>query len=339
MNLARAAAAVGVMALFAACKEPVPPLVNDEAGLLTPSQVADLALHHEALLIDHEIDYRVVTSDEAGDPDLVALELFEATSAGSRSMYGRGLLLLINAQSETVRLEVGYSLEGVFPDAFVAYIEQRQMVPFFVENRVADGILASTELIVDRAGKAAQNAGWDDEIWLEGSGGGGATTSTRAAPDFETLAPPPQPETESGAAATPAGVVSAYLDAMGRRDNNPELEFYTPESRAMLAEWLVTPAQMDMVSRAYASCNQSELIFSTDRQLAVIRYPIAQRQCAPWFLSRVGADWRLDLTMLQRAIRFGRSNAWHFDRSARHPYKFAFEDWVFDANGFPIRKR
>lgn len=40
-----------------------------------------------------------------------------------------------------------------------------------------------------------------------------------------------------------------------------------------------------------------------------------------------------------KAIRFGRSNAWHFDLSRQHPYSFAFEYWVLDANGFPIRSR
>lgn len=38
----------------------------------------------------------------------------------------------------------------------------------------------------------------------------------------------------------------------------------------------------------------------------------------------------------RRAIRFGRSIAWHFDLSATHPYEFAFEDWELDPNGFPV---
>jgi hypothetical protein len=44
----------------------------------------------------------------------------------------------------------------------------------------------------------------------------------------------------------------------------------------------------------------------------------------------------LDLTMMQRAIRFGRANARHFDLAANNPYRFAFADWRFDANGFPL---
>jgi hypothetical protein len=43
--------------------------------------------------------------------------------------------------------------------------------------------------------------------------------------------------------------------------------------------------------------------------------------------------------MMQKAIRFGRSNAWRLDSAARHPYAFAFDDWSFDAHGFPQRRR
>lgn len=48
-----------------------------------------------------------------------------------------------------------------------------------------------------------------------------------------------------------------------------------------------------------------------------------------------GGRWRLDLTMMQGAIRLGRSNAWHFARWVEHPYEFAFEDWSLDRHGFP----
>jgi uncharacterized protein len=80
--------------------------------------------------------------------------------------------LVIDADQDLVRLEVSYALVGAFPDAFVAYVEQRQMAPFFERGRVADGILATTEMIVTRAQNAAANAGFESEAWIAGSGGG-----------------------------------------------------------------------------------------------------------------------------------------------------------------------
>jgi len=328
-----------LMVLLAACNGGEGPLVRDGAGLFTEQQRQQLEVHHRFLLLDHDIDYRVVTTRGGNDIDLAALEHFEALSAGARSSRGRGLLLLFDGERQEVRLEVGYALEGTFPDAFVAYVEQRQMVPFFVENRISDGILASTELIVDRAQRASENASWDDEIWLAGSGGAGASASTRTAPGFTTRPASSTHNPVSASARSPKDVVAAYLDAMRRRDNSPELDIYTPESRSMMREWLITPAQMDQVARTYAGCSREELRYSHSSDSAVIRYPIAQRQCAPWFLIRGDEGWQLDLTMQQKAIRFGRNNAWRFDFSSDHPYGFAFEDWVLDGNGFPIRSR
>lgn len=325
-------------ALFACGSEELP-LLRDGAGLLSEAQRQELEVHHQFLLLDHDIDYRVVTSAEAGDIDLAALELFQSLSAGARSSRGRGLLLLLDSELQQVRLEVGFALEGVFPDAFVSYVEQRQMVPFFVEGRISDGILASTELIVDRAQRASGNAAWDDEVWMEGSGGAGAKSSTRAAAGFTTRPPSPAERAVPPSERSPEDVVAAYLDAMKRRDNDPELDIYTADSRAMMRQWLITPAQMDQVARTYAGCSQEELRYDRSNGRAVIRYPIAQRQCAPWFLERSGSGWQLDLTMQQTAIRFGRGNMWHFDLSRPHPYGFAFEDWALDRNGFPIREQ
>lgn len=331
--------ALTLSAVLLACGGDPLPLVKDGAELLTDQEQQELEIHHRFLLLDHDIDYRVVTSTGGGDIDQMALELFESLSAGARSSRGRGLLLLLDSESQQVRLEVGYALEGSFPDAFVAYVEQRQMVPFFVENRISDGIVASTELIVDRAQRAAQNAAWDDEIWMRGSGGAGARSSTRTAPEFRTRPPSTSANPVPASQRSPEEVVAAYLDAMSRRDNSPDRDFYTAESRSMMRDWLITPAQMDHVARAYAGCGREELRYNNSRNRAVIRYPIDQRSCAPWFLERTGEGWQLDLTMLQKAIHFGRSNAWHFDLSRQHPYSFAFEDWVLDANGFPIRSR
>lgn len=322
-----------------ACGGQEPALVRDDANLLSEAQIQELSLHHEFLLFDYDIDYRLVTSETWPDIDRAAAELFETVSVGGRSSRGRGLLLLLDPASRQVRLEVGYALEGTFPDAFVAYVEQRQMVPFFVQDRISDGILASTELIVDRAQRAERNASWDDEIWMQGSGGAGARTSTVSAPGYSVHPPVNAGGKIAAINRSPADVVEVYLDAMSRRDSAHDLDIYTDETRRLLQDWLVTPAQMDQISRTYARCKQDRVRFDTGGHLAVIRYPISQRQCAPWFLEKTGNGWQLDLTMQQKVVRFGRSNAWHFDRSRTHPYAFAFDDWNFDANGFPIGRR
>ncbi len=307
--------------------------VEDGAGLTTEAERGFLARYHDRLLASHDIDYRVVAARGLGDINQAAVARFEALAGNLRSETGRGLLLVVDAEQDLVRLEVSYALEGVFPDAFVAYVEQRQMVPFFARGRVADGILATTELIVTRAQNAATNAGFEDEAWGAGSGGGGATATAR-------LGAGPAPAGAKNAGPVPAGpspgaTLAAYIAAMADHNADPGLGIYTAETRRMLGQWVVTRAQMDNVVKAYRRCHPEPPRLAPAGGRAVIRYPPAERGCAPWFFQRRGAAWALDLTMMQRAIRFNHDNHWRLDPGVEHPYGFGFEDWRFDQHGFP----
>jgi len=310
-------------------------LVADNAALLDVAQRTRIETFHELLRADFDIDYRVVTTNETLDIDEHAATLFENISVGSRSRKVQGLLLLIDATQDRVRLEVGYALEGTFPDAFIAYVEQRQMVPFFRAGQVADGILATTELIVTRAQNAKRNAGLESEVWLAGSGGGGASTAARInAGSVNTVF---DSRTQLSSGASPTTVLSQYFSRMQDRDPNPNLDIYTPATQKMLRDWVMTPAQMDNIVKTYRHCESEAERIDSNGRYGVIRYPVSQRQCSPWFFEKSNGTWALDLTMMQRAIRFGRDNSWHFEYGIEHPYQFAFSDWSFNAQGYPKR--
>ncbi|MDX1484926.1 MAG: TPM domain-containing protein [Alphaproteobacteria bacterium] len=320
---------------LAACDEA--PLVADGAGLMSAEQKDRLALFHGFLLKDHDIDYRVVTGRDLGDINVFAAERFAALKIGQPGRSGRGLLLVIDAKADLVRLEVSSNLEGVYPDAFVAYVEHRQMVPFFGAGRIADGILATTELIVTRAQRAKANAGFDGEAWHGGSGGGGATAKAGIGAGVD----PGFRKNGTGIAAgrTPGETLAQYFRAMARRNAAPDLDIYTPATQRMLRRWVVTPAQMDNLVRAYRRCGASETRFGPDGRRAVIRYGLKERQCAPFFFLRNADGWALDLTVMQNLIRFGRDNSWHFVARAANPYAFAFTDWRIDRRGYPRARK
>jgi uncharacterized protein len=307
--------------------------MDSAVGLFSSEQADFLAEYHGYLLQDHDIDYRVVTVADAGDLSLYSINAFAELGVGTESLSGRGLLLVIDAGNDLIRLEVSRSLEGIFTDAFVTYIQQRQMVPFFRDDRLAEGILATTELIYSEAQNAERNAGFDLLAQEPGALGAGAATRARIGDSGNRVE---LQGADVAAGNSPETTVSAYLDAMAERNANPALSLFTPATRAMLEEWTTTPAQMDALARTYRTCRAQPVKLNAAEDLAVIRYPRGQRECAPWFLKKQRQQWQLDLTMLQRAVLFGRSNAWHFDLSVEHPYQFAFEDWRFDGNGFPV---
>jgi uncharacterized protein len=308
--------------------------VRDNADVLQPGERDRIAQYHAALLRAHDIDYRVLTMTSAsGDLEHTAHEYFGATGVGTRSADGRGLLLVIDSAGGRVRLEVATSLEGVYTDAFVAYVQTRQMAPFFAAGRVADGILATTELIVGRAQEAGAGKAFAPPMAAQSMGGGASVAApigTTADPGGEFSG---QIQRVAVAGLDAIEVVGAYHERMAQRDGRPDLPFYSAATVAMLRNWVLTPAQMDNVVRTYRDCMVDGV--RTHGDVAVVRYRVDQRRCAPYFLRREGQAWKLDLAMLSAAVRFNHENQWHFASSQPDEFSFAFEDWRVDDRGFP----
>jgi uncharacterized protein len=328
------ATAAGVLYLSSGSASPAE-VVVDRVGLMGADERKAIARYHRLLLADHDIDYRVLTASDSGDINGFSHLAFGTLEVGRSSATGRGLLLVIDPGADRVRLEVAAALEGVFTDAFAAYLEHRQMVPFFESGRIADGILATTELIVARAQEAAAGRAFAPRMADSVSLGGGAAAAARIGAGPAQMLPTRQPDVVPQA--TPEATIVAYLEAMAQRNGRPDLSLYSAESQAMLRSWTTTPAQMDAVVRSYARCGRSEMVRRGDR--AVVRYAQAERQCAPWLLQRQNGRWTLDLVASQSAIRFSHRNHWRFVDPRGHAYAFAFDDWRFDRHGFPIEHR
>jgi len=297
--------------------------VDDRAGLLGPAEVAGVTAWHEALLAQYGIDYRVLTV--AGSEDLAALAVrhFERGGVGSLSPQGRGLLLVIDAGGERVRLEVARSLEGVFVDSFVAFIEREQMAPFFAAGRVGDGIVAASELVAGRAEQAIAMAALEDGDAPASSTGAGAESAATVGSGYER--PTARAAVDTHAQGSPLEAVAAYVAAMAAYDADAALDLYTPATRKMLAGHVMTRGQMDNLVRTYRACPEARVRQQGDH--AVVDHPGEAGGCAPWFVER-GADglWRLDLLTMQQAIRFDTRNRWRVAApAALGPFAFAFD--------------
>jgi uncharacterized protein len=188
---------------------------------------------------------------------------------------------------------VSYSLGGVYTDAFVSYIQHQQMVPFFRTGRLAEGILAATELIVNQAMTSGLPA--SDSPSVSGSGGGGATAFAGIG-NGDLIEPGPLPLSVQ-AGETPEDTLAAFLQAMRRGQSSPDLDIYTTASQGILEQRRMTPAQQQTLLATYAACSAQPSQIGPSADRAVIRYPPAERRCAPWFFSREGAAWKLDLAL------------------------------------------
>ncbi|ABA89311.1 protein of unknown function DUF477 [Syntrophotalea carbinolica DSM 2380] len=311
--------------------------IDDRAGLMGSDEQTRLRTFQDKLLQELDIELQVVVLDTSpGDLDDAAVTLFEKRGIGERTKGARGVLLLIDPAGRQVRMEIGYDLEGIFPDAFVGYIEQRQMAPFFEAGRIGAGIEATVELVVGKVLGAIDEGSYAP---AEEAGGlahlsGGAGARSTVAIDSGIPAKPRLDDASGFAAqASPEQSLAVYLEVLRARVKDPELGLYSADTRAFFRKWLVTDAQQDNERRTLeAHIGQGQVLRHDGR--AVVRFPVTERGAAPYFLIRGEEGWMLDFASMSILVGFNHRNQWHM-RSLDHPFMFAFEDWRFDQHGFP----
>ncbi len=115
--------------------------VTDEAGILTPDQIASLrsALSEYEQRTSNQIVVLTIKSLEGQDIASYGIEVAEAWKAGQEKK-DNGVILLVAPNDKKVRIEVGYGLEGVLTDAKSAQIIRDVIRPHFRENDFYGGI-------------------------------------------------------------------------------------------------------------------------------------------------------------------------------------------------------
>jgi uncharacterized protein len=235
------------------CREK-PDFVEDRQGVLSPAERDRLVRFHGTLLRELDIHLKLVVLDASpGDLDALAAEMFAEQGVGRKTGDARGVLILVDPAGRQVRMEIGYGLEGVFPDAFVGHIERNQMVPFFQANRVGPGIEATVELLVAKALESMEEKAYDPEESRDPagdhlSGGAGARVDVATGsgqPDKGKASA----DTSFGPQATPLGTLEEYKKVLHFRIKDPDLGIYTPETRDFFRKWLVTVRPTQNIGR------------------------------------------------------------------------------------------
>lgn len=77
-----------------------------------------------------------------------ATKLFEQAGIGDRRT-DNGLLVVVAVQDRSVRIEVGYGLEGLVTDGYSGETIRQVILPAFREGRYGDGLLAGTTRLIN----------------------------------------------------------------------------------------------------------------------------------------------------------------------------------------------
>lgn len=147
------AAAVFLLAAGLAIADvPVPALqarVTDLTGTLSPAQQSRL----EQVLMEFEarkgsqIAVLIIPTTQPEAIEQYAMRVAETWKLGRKGVDD-GVLLLVAKEDRALRIEVGYGLEGVIPDAVAKRVISEIIIPYFKQNDYFGGIEAGVSRLI-----------------------------------------------------------------------------------------------------------------------------------------------------------------------------------------------
>jgi uncharacterized protein len=129
----------------------VPPLrgrVNDYAGVMSQDQVRTLEsqLAQFEQETGHQIAVLTIPTLDGEDIEGFSIRVAETWKIGKKG-FDNGVILLVAVKDRKLRLEVGYGLEGVLPDAIADRIIRDYIVPRFRAQDYAGGVIAGIDAV------------------------------------------------------------------------------------------------------------------------------------------------------------------------------------------------
>ena len=117
--------------------------VNDYANVLQSNQAQSLESELAQLERDtgHQVAVLTVPTLEGEDIEGFSIRVAENWKIGKKG-YDNGVILVVAVKDRRLRLEVGYGLEGVLPDAIAKRVTADYIVPYFRQQDYGGGIVA-----------------------------------------------------------------------------------------------------------------------------------------------------------------------------------------------------
>ena len=144
----------GVAALGAGIDEKLPPApdryVTDRAGVLSSDRAASLNARLEKF--EQDTSNQLLVWIDRRIPEGFTLEEFTVRAAqkwgAGQRKESNGAVLFVFTEDRKMRIEVGYGLEGVLPDALAHRIQEDEILPRFREDDYEGGVEAGAAAIM-----------------------------------------------------------------------------------------------------------------------------------------------------------------------------------------------
>lgn len=313
--------------------------VEDRAGVIASGDLPRFDQYMAGIMRESGVDVRFVFLPGTGDKsiEMLAVDLMDELKIGGRTGQERGVLLVYDVQGKRLKVEVGYGLEGWFPDAFVSYLVEDHTRMFFSSGDLSLGLRLLLRLLQNRIREAVIGNDFDPRTLAKVqplthmSGGAGVSKSVglrdgaRPAPAAAPVDPLAFPAGNS-----PTDTYQHYMDWLAHWPLSPNADLFTPESRAYLASLNFSPAYAEFILLG-ESGKRFQIVERGD--LALL-YFTSTPFVSPHFLVRQEGRWRVDIVAEVRNTReqVGSEYTWAW-RGEGDSYNRAFEDLLTTVKG------
>ena len=316
--------------------------VYDMASALSPFDLPRFEDYMSGIMRESDVDVRFVFVRGIGNRSIedYAVAAVSELRIGGKTRDERGLLLLYDAQAQQLKVEVGYGLEGYFPDAFVSYLVNDHARMFFASGDLTVGLRLLLRLLQHRIREAVIGNTFDPravkviESGRPLSGGAGVSAAVPFSKAYATGAVTSLSAEEKKrylARESPEDTYNAYLAWLAGNKYDPDIDLFTPESRRYLLGLPLSPAYRDYI--LFGEYGKSHRIVRRgDRALL---YFTGTPFVSPHFFVNEAGHWRIDLMAEVRntSEHVGGVYTWHY-RGVSDPYTTAFADLLAPMNGF-----
>ncbi len=270
-----------------------------------------------------------------------AAELFHKWEIGSKT-NGKGVLILFVEKTHTLKIEVGYELEGIFTDAFCGsfqpiiknYYAGQYFgdvftgILMYMERKVIEGIdidinaffqdliPASTSLNVTDAFLSGGGGIVDNEYYYDKKS---KLSKIRLIPEAKIRQFSSDKDIEV--------VIARYFRSLEEGINYPFLGIFTEGSQMMRLEYPESVSYLQSYWRKYQKQSPYRIFYNQEEDLAVVRY---KGLLWPLFLRKFpDGFWKMDVT---KAWAFSQANYSMTDLYPLyqdHPWIFAYPEYRY----------
>ena len=283
--------------------------VDDQAGFLPEDDLGRFESYMHHIRNESGVDLRFVFVEGAGERSLeeLAVALVEERRIGG-STGDRGVLLLYDVAARRLKIEVGYGLEGMFPDVFVNYLVRRHAQMFLESGQASLGLRLLLRLLQHRIREAVLGEEFDPRVlaFIDKGGhlSGGAGVAARMEEEkagWRRGKLPPEERARYAAGATPFATYTAYLNWLNQPVRDAEVDFLTGGSRSYMNSLPLSPAYGDMILLG----EYGKGFDIVERGDLAILFFTSTPFTSPHFFVREAGKWRMDLvTEVQNTREF-----------------------------------